>query len=114
MSCRCNKGSKNPTLAYLVSFDTYYSSPLAYIIYSEVSNYMYTNQQDAQISVIKLYFLLDALHVSDYISPSSGATFYKLYIAFGIFGYVCGYNHRCIQIYQMRCITYKRLLLMMD
>jgi hypothetical protein len=25
--------------------------------------------------VIRLYFLLDALHVSDYISPSSGATF---------------------------------------
>ena len=45
--------------------------------------------------VIRLYFPLDALHVSDYISPSSGATFYKLYIAFGIFGYVwllCGYK----------------------
>ena len=28
-----------------------------------------------KILVIKLYFLLDALHVSDYISPSSGATF---------------------------------------
>jgi hypothetical protein len=36
---------------------------------------MYINQQDAQISVINLYFILDALHVSDYISPSSGATF---------------------------------------
>ena len=36
---------------------------------------MYINQQDAQkILVIRLYFLLDALHVSDYISPSSGAT----------------------------------------
>ena len=35
---------------------------------------MYINQQDAQIYVIKLYFPLDALHVSDYISPSSGAT----------------------------------------
>ena len=33
------------------------------------------NQQDAQkILVIRLYFLLDALHVSDYINPSSGAT----------------------------------------
>jgi hypothetical protein len=33
------------------------------------------NQQDAQkILVIRLYFLLDALHVSEYISPSSGAT----------------------------------------
>ena len=37
--------------------------------------------------VIRLYFLLDALHVSDYISPSSGATFYKLYIAFGMCRY---------------------------
>ena len=46
---------------------------------------MYINQQDAQISVIKLYFPLDTLHVSVYISPSSGATFYKSYIAFGMF-----------------------------
>ena len=28
-----------------------------------------------KILVIRLYFQLDALHVSDYISPSSGATF---------------------------------------
>ena len=28
-----------------------------------------------KIFVIRLYFPLDALHVSDYISPSSGATF---------------------------------------
>ena len=35
---------------------------------------MYINQQDAQNSVIKLYFPLDALNVSDCISPSSGAT----------------------------------------
>ena len=28
-----------------------------------------------KILVIRLYFPLDALHVSDYISPSSGATF---------------------------------------
>ena len=27
------------------------------------------------ILVIRLYFQLNALHVSDYISPSSGATF---------------------------------------
>ena len=46
---------------------------------------MHINQKDAQISVIKLYFPLDALHVSDYISPPSGATFRKLYITFGIF-----------------------------
>ena len=36
---------------------------------------MYINQRDAQNSVIRLYFPLDALHVSDYISPLSGATF---------------------------------------
>ena len=44
---------------------------------------------------LNFIFSLDALHVSDYISSSSGATFYKLYIAFGIFGYVlllCGYR----------------------
>ena len=28
-----------------------------------------------KILVIRLYFLLDALHVSNYISPSSGANF---------------------------------------
>ena len=28
-----------------------------------------------KILVIRLYFPLDALHVSDYISPSSGGTF---------------------------------------
>ena len=37
-----------------------------------------------RILVIRLYFPLDALHVSDCISPSSGATFDKLYIAFGV------------------------------
>ena len=35
---------------------------------------MSINQEDTQILVIRLYFLLDALHVSDYISPSSEAT----------------------------------------
>ena len=49
---------------------------------------MYIKQQDTHFSVIKLYFPLDALHVSDYISPSSGATFYKLYIAFDICRYM--------------------------
>ena len=40
-----------------------------------------------KILVIRLYFPLDSLHVSNYISPSSEATFYKLYIAFGICRY---------------------------
>ena len=30
-----------------------------------------------KILVFRLYFLLDALHVSDCICPSSGATFYN-------------------------------------
>ena len=52
-----------------------------------------------KILVIRLYFLLDALHVSDYISPSSGAsciscTSHLVYA--GICQYVwllCGYSH---------------------
>ena len=40
-----------------------------------------------KILVIRLYFPLDALHVSDSVSPPLGATFYKLYIAFGICQY---------------------------
>ena len=46
-----------------------------------------------KIPVIRLYFPLDALHVSDYISPSSGTTFYKLYIAFCIFRYMPVQSH---------------------
>ena len=40
-----------------------------------------------KILEIRLYFPSDALHDSYYISPSSGAIFYKLYIAFGICRY---------------------------
>ena len=36
-----------------------------------------------KILVITLYFLLDALHVSGYISPSSGATFIS-YTSYGL------------------------------
>ena len=64
-----------------------------------------------KILVIRLYFLLDVLHVSDCISPSSGTTFYKLYITFGICRYVwllCGYSQTYgTGIYQMRCTAYK-------
>ena len=35
---------------------------------------MYKSNEMHKILVIRLYFPLDALHVSDYISPSSGAT----------------------------------------
>ena len=74
-----------------------------------------------KIPVIRLYFPLNALHVSDYISPSSGATFYKLYITFGI----CRYHTsgRCVAIatqqpdvsaYTKCDIQLIKLLLMMD
>ena len=43
-----------------------------------------------KILVIRLYFPLDALHVSDCISPSSGATLQAVHC-----------------IYQMRCTAYK-------
>ena len=36
--------------------------------------YIHVSQQDAQNYVIRFYFPLNALHVSDCISPSSGAT----------------------------------------
>ena len=52
-----------------------------------------------KILVIRLYFPLDALHVSDYISPSSGANFISCtsYLVYaGMCRYVwllCGYSH---------------------
>ena len=52
-----------------------------------------------KILVIRLYFLLYALHVSDCISPSSGATFISCtshLVYAGICWYVlllCGYSH---------------------
>ena len=45
---------------------------------------MYINNKMHKILLIKLYFPLDAIHVSDCISPSSGETFYMLYIAFAV------------------------------
>ena len=56
----------------------------------EISNAkirIWTNKMH-RILVIRLYFLLDALHVSDYISPSSGATF------IGCTSLLCGYSHK--------------------
>ena len=78
-----------------------------------------------KIPVIRLYFPLDALHVSDCISPSSGATF-KLYNASGICRYhTCGccmaiatqqpdvwYRH--IPAYTKCDVQLIKLLLMMD
>ena len=59
---------------------------------------MCINQQDASNSVIKLSFPLDALHVSDYISPSSGATFisctsHLVYAGTQYVWLLCGYSH---------------------
>ena len=57
---------------------------------NNASNYnMYMDQQDAQILVIRLYFPLDALHVSDYVSPSSGATFISC-ISHLVYADTCG------------------------
>jgi hypothetical protein len=56
---------------------------------------LYINQQDAQqILVIRLYFPLDALHVSDYISPSSGATFISCTWHLLYAGTIRGYSRR--------------------
>ena len=77
-----------------------------------------------KILVIRLYFPLDALHVSDCISPFSGATFI---ICTSHLAYtdtsgccvvmatqqpdvLCDYSHttaRRTGIYQMRCTAYK-------
>ena len=69
-----------------------------------------------KILTIRLYFPLDALRVSEYISPSSEATFISCtshLVYAGICRYVwllCGYSHitaRRTGIYQMRCTAYK-------
>ena len=55
-----------------------------------------------KILVIRLYFLLDALHVSDYVSPSSGATLQAVHrIWYMPVPYVW------LLLYQMRCTAYK-------
>ena len=52
-----------------------------------------------KILVIRLYFLLDALHVSDCISPSSGANFIRctsdlVHVGMGRYVWLlCGYSH---------------------
>ena len=69
-----------------------------------------------KILAIRLYFTLDALHVSDYISPSSGATFISC-ISHLVYA---GTSGCCVAIatqqpdvsaytgiYQRRCTAYK-------
>ena len=72
-----------------------------------------------KIIVIRLYFPLDALHVSDYISPSSGTTFLKLYIVFGIYVWLlCCYSQttatRMVPAYTKCDVQLIKLLLMME
>ena len=78
-----------------------------------------------KILVIRLYFPLDALHVSDCISPSSGATFISCtshLVYAGICRYVwllCGYNSTTARPMASAYTKYdiqliKRLLLKMD
>ena len=56
-----------------------------------------------KILVIRLYFPLDALHVSNYISLSSGATFisctsYLVYAGTYVW-LLCGYSHGMVSAY---------------
>ena len=81
---------------------------------------MNTNKMH-KILVIRLDLPLDALHVSDSVSPSSGAIFYKQYVAFGVCQYVwllCSYNHktagRVVPAYTECDVQLIKLLLMMD
>ena len=74
-----------------------------------------------KILVIRLYFPLDALHVSDCTSPSSGATFISC-TSHLVYAGICRYHTSgcCVAIttqqpdvpaytgvYQMRCTAYK-------
>ena len=74
-----------------------------------------------KILVIRIYFPLDALHVSDYIGPSSGATFISR-TSHLVHAGICRYHTSgcCVVIstqqpdvstytgiYQMRCTAYK-------
>jgi hypothetical protein len=70
-----------------------------------------------KILVIRLYFLLDALHVPDYVSPSSGATFISSTSHIPVYADTIRVTVVCLQphnihtyvtvIYQMRCTPYK-------
>ena len=77
-----------------------------------------------KLLVIRFYFLLDVLNVSDYISPSSGATFISCtsnLVYAGICRYVwllCSYSHttarRMVPAYNKCDVQLIKLLLMMD
>ena len=66
-----------------------------------------------RILLIRFYFPLDALHVSDYISPSTGATFiscssHLLYA--GTSGCCVAIATQQPDVYQMRYTAYKAAL----
>ena len=73
-----------------------------------------------KILVIGLYFLLDVQHVSDYISPSSEATFISCtsQLVYASVQLLCGYSHTTARLmvsaYIKRDIQLIKLLLMMD
>ena len=76
-----------------------------------------------KILVIRFYFPLDALHVSDCISPSSGTTFisctsHLVYVETSGCCVAIATKEPDVSaytgIYQMGCTAYKRLLVMMD
>ena len=56
-----------------------------------------------RILVIRLYFILDVLNISDCISPSSGANFINC-TSHLVYAGTPGYGKGT---YQMRCIAYK-------
>ena len=74
---------------------------------------MYINQLDGQILVIRLYFSLRALHVSDFLSVHLQEQLYKLYIAYaGICRYVwllggCDHMYGIVIYRRMRCTACK-------
>ena len=55
--------------------DKYYLNNLTLCAPCIILQYVYEPTRCTKILVIRLYFPLDVLHVSDYISPSSEATF---------------------------------------
>ena len=63
-----------------------------------------------KILVIRLYFLLDALHVSDYVSPSSGATFISCtsHLVYGDTSGCCvviATQHLCILLFHIHILS---------
>ena len=57
-----------PSALYCLSYLTLYAPNI-------ILQYVHQPTRCTRFCLIRLYFLLDALHVSDCISPSSGATF---------------------------------------